>query len=236
MLKYAINLETVRKYSESNWKLQMTMTDAKALSIELAERLRLTLIQDIEKKKVLVVGITNGGLMTALIVAKCLSVPMDIIGIRRRCSSLKRALGRYKLIVRIVDKAFKVRLIRPLLHPIICGMKKLQVGGSEKTGGVGLEIDKKFIGKHVVLIDDCIASGNTVRMAKRIIFEAGADKVTTGVITIVKLEEEPERIKEFSPIIYLNSKAQHCYPWSQNNIEYDDYLSWLIAKGVKPWT
>ena len=115
-------------------------------------------------------------------------------------------------------------------------MRELQINKHEKTGEVGFENDRTFLGKHVVLIDDCIASGNTVRLAKGMMFDAGADKVTTGVITFVKLEDEPEKITEFLPIVYINNRSQHCYPWSQNNAEYDNYLSWLIAKGLKPWT
>ena len=43
-----------------------------------------------------------------------------------------------------------------------------------------------FKDKHIILVDDCIQSGETIRLAKKTLLEAGAQEVLTGVLTLKK--------------------------------------------------
>jgi adenine/guanine phosphoribosyltransferase-like PRPP-binding protein len=223
------------KYAEACVRHHMTITEAEMLSRELADRIRPLVQSDLEQGRVTVVGIANGGLMIARIVADSLSAPMEIIGIRRSGSSLKRALSRFKSFVRITAWALEVPFIRPILAPMIDNMNRLQKSDNDPFGGVDDRQHSLFGGKHVILIDDCIESGQTVALARRMVTEAGASAVTTGVITFFRLENDPAKADQFSPMVYINGRTQHHYPWSQNNAEYDDFLSWLGTRGIKPW-
>ncbi len=213
----------------------MTLNEAEALSLELADRIRAIALMDLEAGRVTVAGIANGGLMIAHIVAESLSAPMEVIGIRRSGSSLKRALGRFRPLVRLTARALEFPVIGPVLVRTIDKMNRLETG--DKTPSVGsdeLQV-ALFRQRHVVLIDDCIETGQTIILAKQMLADAGAMAVTTGVITFCGLENDPSKADRFDPLVYINGRSQHHYPWSQNNTAYDEYLAWLDRRGIKPW-
>jgi hypothetical protein len=90
----------LRKFTESTTQLYMTIPEAEALSRELAEHIRPAVLSDLRERRVVVVGIANGGLMPAKIVSDVLVAPMSSVRIRRVGSRYKRALGSIGPLVR----------------------------------------------------------------------------------------------------------------------------------------
>jgi hypoxanthine phosphoribosyltransferase len=223
----------VRKYAEAETKLFMTLAEAEALSIELAMRIRRKAAA-ITDKQWIVVGIANGGLMVAKIVAETLGFPFEPIRIQRSGTRLKRKIGKYDWVVRCVDSLLRMPLSRPVLRRLIDKMNRLK---TDTDGRLAIESGARqasFKGNHIILVDDCINSGQTIQLAKKTLLAAGAKDVLTGVLTVYNSEKDQFKSKQFGPLVYLNTRIHH-YPWSQNNNEYDDLLYWLNERGIKPW-
>jgi hypoxanthine phosphoribosyltransferase len=224
----------VRKYAETKSKLYMTLAEAEALSVELAERIRQKIIPEMPDNQLIVAGIANGGLMVAKIVSETLGSPFEAIKIRRSGSRLKRRLGRYGWIVRFAEILRRSRLVKQVWRRMSNRMKNLEF---ETDGKYSTEASQQFVsfkGKHVILIDDCILSGQTIQLAKKTLLEAGSIDVLTGVLTLKNTEKDRDKSKQFDPIVYLNTRIAH-YPWSQNNKDYENFLNWLNGRGIKPW-
>lgn len=222
--------DVVKKFSGATTQLQMTLSEAEELSRALAENIRPLI--DLKNNQVVVVGVANGGLMVAKVVSDTLAVPMESMHIRRSGSRYKRAIGSFKPLVRIVHYTLTVPFIRFLVALIIDNMNRLETPIANQ---IVVQGNRKFTGSHIVLIDDCIDSGQTVILAKKMLADAGAIAVTTGVITLIGQEKNPTTADQFAPIVYLNGRRQHIYPWSQNNVAYKDYLTWLYRNGIEPW-
>ncbi len=224
----------VRKYAETEKKLMMTLAEAEALSTELASRIRQKVTRDTSESQLIVVGIANGGLMVAKIVSEKLGFPFETIRIRRSGSRLKRKIGEYSWLVRLIETFLRNRLLKKMWQRMNRKMTTLEIEtGDEKSKAAG-QPKISFLGKHVILIDDCILSGETIRLAKETLLDAGAQDVTTGILTLKNKEKDPNKSKQFDPIVFLNTRIQH-YPWSQNNEEYEGFLGWLNERGIKPW-
>jgi predicted phosphoribosyltransferase len=224
----------VKKYAETKSKLFMTIAEAEALSIELATRIRYEMVADISDSRVVVAGIANGGLMVAKIVSETLGSPFETIRIRRSGSRLKRRLGRYGWVVRFAEILRRSRLVKQVWRRMSNRMKNLEF---ETDGKYSTEASQQFVsfkGKHVILIDDCILSGETIQLAKKTLLKAGSIDVLTGVLTLHNTEKDQNMSIQFDPIVYLNTRIAH-YPWSQNNKEYKNFLNWLNGRGIKPW-
>lgn len=230
----ATRAEIVSKFVEAQTKLHMSMEEAEALSVHLADRIRSRFLSDSTDGRLIVAGIANGGLMTARIVAESLSIPMEIICIRRRGSRIKRALGRFRPLVHSAASALQNPVIGPLLGRLIDRAKGLETVEKDGETKVPSRGGTDFSNKHVILVDDCIETGQSVLMAKDLLIKAGADTVSTGVLTLKNLENDPSKVDQYSPIVFINNRIQH-YPWSQNNECYDDWLAWLRSRGIELW-
>lgn len=226
--------EIVNKYVDAHSKLYMTLEEADVLSRELASRFRGQLLANLDQNNLIVAGIANGGLMVAAIVANELGVSMEIIYARRKNSRLKRALSRLKPLVNLTAKVLRLPVVGPSLVQLIDKLNKLETSESGTAQNLSAIKDSIFKDRDVVLIDDCIESGQSVRFAKKFLIDNGAKSVATGVITLKDLEDDPVKADQFAPIVYINKRIQH-YPWSQNNAAYDDFLVWLKAHEISPW-
>jgi adenine/guanine phosphoribosyltransferase-like PRPP-binding protein len=220
----------VKKFAEAPTKTFMTLGEAEALAIELAMQMRREFVPQ-TPDPFIVVGIANGGLMVAKIVAETLGYPFETIRIQRSGSRLKRKIGRYGWLVRLVDTLLHMRVSTRVVGRIIDRMNRLEIDTGGKLSTESNAEHASFKDKHIILVDDCIQSGETIRLAKKMLLEAGAKEVLTGVLT---LKKDKSKSEHFDPIVYLNTRIQY-YPWSQNNKEYENYLSWLNGRGIKPW-
>jgi predicted phosphoribosyltransferase len=224
----------VKKYAETEKKLMMTLAEAEALSTELALRIRQKVTRDTSDSQLIVVGIANGGLMVAKIVSEKLGFPFETIRIRRSGSRLKRKIGEYSWLLRLIETLLRNRLLKKMWQGMNRKMKTLEIETGDVTSTTAEQPLVSFVSKHVILVDDCILSGETIRLAKETLLDAGAQDVTTGVLTLKNKERDPNKSKQFDPIVYLNTNTQH-YPWSQNNKEYENFINWLHEKDIKPW-
>ncbi len=126
-------------------------------------------------------------------------------------------------------------VLKYVLSQIIDRMNRLETPAPERTAPQHAGVGATYSGKHVVLIDDCMVSGQTMILAKKLLAGAGARLVTTGVITFICQEKEPLPPAESAPHFYLTEGIMHYFPWSQNNAAYNDYLSWLSRNGIDAW-
>jgi predicted phosphoribosyltransferase len=224
----------VKKYAETRSKLFMTLSEAEALSIELATRIRYKILPDISDNQVIVTGIANGGLMVAKIVSETLGMPFETIRIRRSGSRLKRRMGKYGWVVLLVETLLRNRLLKKMWQFINSKMRTLEIETEVKSSKESISQFASFKGKYVILVDDCILSGETIQLAKKTLLKAGSIDVLTGVLTLHNTENDQNNSIQFDPIVYLNTRIAH-YPWSQNNKEYKNFLIWLNGRGIKPW-
>lgn len=79
-------------------------------------------------------------------------------------------------------------------------------------------------GKHILLVDDAIETGQTVALAKNILYQSGCLSVITSVATWSK-NHEPEQEKS-TPEIFIGRTIQH-YPWSFNSPFYKEFEYWV---------
>ena len=85
----AIDSDVIARFERSRQCETMTLREACVLSEELARRLA-----DVEPRPDIVLGIANGGLLVADIVATSLSLPLESMKIQRQGSGVKKALTR----------------------------------------------------------------------------------------------------------------------------------------------
>jgi predicted phosphoribosyltransferase len=223
----------VKKYAEAATKMFMSLAEAEALSIELALQLRQKMSPP-ASDPLIVAGIANGGLMVAKIVADTLDYPLEIIRIQRSGSRLKRKIGRYALVVRLVDTLLHMRASTRVVGRIINRMNRLEIDTDGKLATESNAGRVSFKDKQIILVDDCIESGQTINLAKETLLQEGATGVITGVLTLYNSENDPSKSQPYEPLVYLNTRIQH-YPWSQNNEAYEHFLDWLHERGIKPW-
>lgn len=205
-------MHIVEKYASCQDKLYMTIDEATELAHELARRTK-----GMETSPDYVVGIANGGLLLTKVIATDLNLPFEMLTIRRRGSLLKEKLGRYPWVTKIVSMWYKNETINP---PLIWIMKRMEKLSSETLD----QSLQHLSGKHILLVDDAIETGQTVTLAKNILYQSGSLSVTTSVVTWSK-NHEPEQEKS-TPEIFIGRTIQH-YPWSFNSPFYKDFEHWV---------
>jgi hypoxanthine phosphoribosyltransferase len=209
----------VKKYTESDKKLYMPMSEAIALSHELARR--------VTEKGICpdrIIGIANGALVVTQIIAADLDIPFDVITIRRKGSAVKSKLSHYTILIKLVSTWYKV----PILNlPLVWAMKMMY----------GFKHDPSWIdatkcrGRHILLVDDATNSGKTLRRAECFLTDNGCTQVTTAVISISKYAYSKKGVVPYIPDIYIAKRVHH-FPWSVNNPDYPRCKTWLKQHGL----
>ncbi len=205
-------MHIVEKYARCQDKLFMSMDEAIELGHELARRAK-----ERETAPDYVVGIANGGLLLTKVIATDLNLPFEMLTIRRRGSLLKEKLGRYPWVIKIFSMWYKNERINLSLIWLMKRMEKL----SSDTLDQSLQY---LSGKHILLVDDAIETGQTVILAKDILHQSGCPSVLTSVVTWSK-NHDPEQEKS-TPEIFIGRTIQH-YPWSYNSPFYKDFEHWV---------
>lgn len=205
-------MHIVEKYASCQDKLYMTIDEAIELAHELARR-----VKEIETSPDCVVGIANGALLLTKVIATDLNLPFEMLTIRRRGSLLKEKLGKYPLITKIFSKWYEIETINP---PLIWIMKRMEKLSSDALN----QSLQHLAGKHILLVDDAIETGQTVELAINALQQSGCLSVITSVITWSKNQEL--ELKYSMPEIYISRTIQH-YPWSFNSPFYKDFVHWI---------
>lgn len=212
----------VRRYAALDDKVQMTLDEAIRLSEALATRL-----DRLEPRPRLVVGIANGGLLPAKVVADRLGLPLEIIRIRKRASGLKQMLGRLKRLLRLPVGFWRWGPVNRLVRAFDRRFNRLDESRPEPVSPL-------VQGSVVALVDDCIDSGQSLIAGRRLLLAAGAMEVRTAAICWSDRTKPGVQPMQEPPDVHLHRRI-HYYPWSVNSPDFDAFEAWLARNGLRLW-
>jgi len=170
-----------------------------------------------------IIGIAEGGIMPAKILADKFNCTITYMPIKRKYSRLKhnifvRAFAKY------IDKYYqKYHTIRRMTEILNKSSSRNIPANSNGT--------KYNATTKILIVDDFASSGHTLDMCRRYLLQNGAeyDNIKSAVLIydINKYEVQSK------PDYYLNNTIWLCFPWSSNSPHYNDYLKWKILNQVK---
>ncbi|WP_158291995.1 phosphoribosyltransferase [Paracraurococcus ruber] len=206
------------KYAAARDKIYMTMPEAVSLSEDLAAEIAAAGgVPD------LVVGLANGALVPAKIVAGQLGVPFEIVQVRRIGSRYKQYLFRLKQMLGLPNWLVTLPVLMPLWRLLQTRHETLEVS----QDGFGFDVT----GRDVVIVDDAIHTGASLRYVRQRIQDAGARRIRTAVICWYQGEGDSG---SWQPDIWLHRKDQY-YPWSNVSPHYAEFEAWLRRNGLVLW-
>lgn len=237
----------VEKYATVDDKLYMTVEEAVTLSRELAARVR-----TLEPAPALVVGVANGAFLPATVVARELGVPLEMIRIQQRGSIWKERLTRIPGVRPFFAFWFRIPGVRAPLawamgrlaslaepsHHETDALEKAVAEGAAAEGAAaeGRAAEPPAADRpdapRVVLVDDAVASGQTLQLATRLIREHMGADVVTAVLAFSEYREETTLQR---PDLFIGRRLQH-YPWSHNSPHYGRYQQWLAEHDLTSQT
>ena len=215
--------EIVSRFERTRQCEIMSLREACVLSEELARRLA-----DVEPRPDIVLGIANGGLLVADIVARSLALPLKSMKIQRRGSGVKKALTRVPGARRLLAWLYDHTILHRPMAWLLLRSEKLKTPTEARQPG-----DASFQGKVVALVDDCIESGQTIAVAREMMLRAGAEKVVVACLSWTPLAVDlPQRklVAGVAPDVYV-SPVVHTYPWSTSSPYWEDFLRELKDRG-----
>jgi hypoxanthine phosphoribosyltransferase len=208
----------VNKYAEIDDKLFMSIDEAIELSHEIARRISMGGV-----KPHGIVGIANGALLPTKIIATDLNLPFEMIIIRRKGSVIKSWLSRYKAVVRLAAIWYKVPLFK---FPLVWVMQMMSGLKPEPA----LASTNYYQDQHILLIDDAIDTGKTLRRAEQILGRQQCRQITTAVISASKNNKKSTDL--YIPDYFISRRIQH-FPWSVNHPDFPKYQKWLKRNGLE---
>ena len=198
----------------------MTLKEAIDLSVELGRRLSaLTPSPDIA------IGLANGALLTTRIAATEAALPHEFIKIRRKGSRLKQKLVFIKRFLRLPAGLLAWHPIGLMSRAFDRRFGRIEEGERPSLTGVA--------GKTVLIIDDCIDTGSSIRHLQKMLSDSGAKHVHVAVLCWSG-SVDSKKMNGVVPDIYLHRRV-HYYPWSNNSPYYQEFLGWLSTKDLKLW-
>lgn len=199
----------IEKYVNGRQKLFMTLDEALLLSRELAKSIRAS-----AESPDLVLGIANGGLLVAKIVADELNVPLQVIKIQRTGSVIKMRLGRLPGVRRMASIWHRIPILN---YPLVVAMSLFR--GLSKNQDISIDYSGRS-GK-ILVIDDAIDSGQTMTLAVEMLRKNHDATVTTAVLARAP-RLRAGRIADF----YICNRIHH-FPWSGNSPSFRDLKLWI---------
>ena len=210
-----------QRYARLTTKVFMTLEEAIGLSDALGQRIR-----GLSPPPDLVVGLANGGTLPAIVAARAAGLECRILRIRRKSSTLRQKFGPFGKLLRNF----------PAIGSI--GRRLLKRAAALSASPFEFDEDREFgqieiAGRHVVIVDDCIATGSSIALARSALIRRGAANVSTAVICWAA-NYESDKMHQVVPDIYQH-RLMHFYPWSHNNAEYALWSDWLSRHGLDVW-
>ena len=160
-----------------------------------------------------VVGVLEGGILPARIVATALDARLAVLRVRRPASSLKHStMGRLlaKAISGLYDRLLIVRRLAELANRADRRSVQVPPAAALRAGE-----------SRVLVIDDSSESGITLRVAKGAMAGAASVDVRTAVITWLR----GRRTTAIEPDFHLY-ECWLQFPWSTNSPDYARYMEW----------
>jgi adenine/guanine phosphoribosyltransferase-like PRPP-binding protein len=208
----------ISQYAQTSVKEMMSLDDAITLSRHLGY-----LLSNDQPRPEVVIGIANGGLLVAKVVATELGIPYRMLRIRRKITGVKRSVGRLRPLVRFASAILAAPGVGLIAKSLLDRMKALETDATELSH---LAVNQRA----VVIIDDCVESGRTLAMARQILSDAGARSVHVGVLSRSNSVEKP--LVEPDACV---CRRIHTYPWSENSPHYPSFREWLSQEGFEAW-
>ena len=169
----------------------------------------------------MVVGIANGGTLPAYLVAEALALPLQIVLVQHKGSAIKRRLRPIVDFLHIPP----TWILNPWVRPFWALFQRRTSALVENTASFAFGVD----GKDVLLVDDCIETGKTVKYIKDRLLAAGAARVAVAVISCVG-QDRPDRVVE--PEFFLTHIFQF-YPWSNNSPHHPAFDAFMTARDIQ---
>jgi hypoxanthine phosphoribosyltransferase len=189
-----------------------------ARSRDLAQR-----VKDSGFQPDLVVGIREGGILPARVLADALATKVVIISVRRRASSVK-----HLPLVRLIGRHFGSRLVKfPLVRRFLNALNRVP-GRSVAAAAQGPSI---AAGMRVLLVYDFSCSDETFVAAAAWLREAGAEAELIRTAALIAAPD-PARGPPFYPSYMLASVPWVFFPWSSNSPHYGEYLQWKATHAL----
>ena len=210
-------LDVSQKYAVAeNHSVHISIADAVSLSQLLAHQI----VAQVGKPD-LIVGLANGATLPTTVCGQELDVPTRMILVRRQHSRYKQTLLTLKELLHVPSSwilAGPLRYVWTAFQDLFS-----KVEAAHDTFRFRVQ------DLHVVVLDDCIVTGNSIRYVSEQLTALGARKVTIAVICWTE-EEWGGKMKE-APDVYVTRKIQW-YPWSNNSDHWQDYLEWLRVRNL----
>jgi len=172
----------------------------------------------------LVVGLANGAFLPTKVVADTLGLPWHMVRVRRKGTQLKQRLLWFKTLFRIPPELI-------LWGPF----RALWVSFQKRTSALQSEtrqLDFDVAHRNILLVDDCIETGISLKFVSEMLRHAGASTITTAVYCWADMPDIPE--DQTRPDFFLHRGIQF-YPWSNNSRYLDDFRQWMDKNGLVFW-
>ena len=214
--------EIFEKYRLIDDKLFMSVDEAEILSRGLAE---MVMADGIKVDKV--IGIANGAILPATVIAEYMSLPLEMERIRRKGSGLKRKLAKVPFLLGLITAMYKLPISRDVLRFVMNKFNRLEENESQQQSDDQEELT-------VLVIDDAVETGQTLKRIMEMQLDVNpATTIYTAVISWSVAFEKPVS-GAVEPDFFISKRIQH-YPWSQNSNHFSDYQKWLKDRDLQEW-
>ncbi|WP_419898816.1 phosphoribosyltransferase [Roseomonas sp. USHLN139] len=218
----AADAATHHRYATHQAKRNMTLVEAEQLSRHLAVELAAR-----GTPYDVIIGLANGALLPTQVVADQLGIPFHMVKVRRQGSRWIQRLQAIRKLVPVPTRLLSWGPVGLFWYWFQKRYNKLEKSESS--------FEVPVAGLHVLLIDDCIVSGGSLRYVLDRLHAAGAASVTTGVICWSDDAKAIDPAHAVTPDVYLHRDV-HFYPWSGSSPYLTAYEAWLRARGLELWT
>ena len=202
----------IKKFAKTHDKLFMTMNEAMILSREIAYR-----ISALSQKPEILIAIGHGANLMSRVISSELNIPVETILIQRKASIFKENISRIPGLRALISRWYHI----PGLNIPI----KYFTRWLSSLARVSPQSPPIVHGKHVILVDDVIETGKTLRAARDILSATGARSINTAVL-IWSDNRNLNQEESIRPDIFIGQEGQH-FPWSMNSPYFHEYESWL---------
>lgn len=212
--------ELARAYADTDQKRYMTLEEAVLLSRTLADQ-----VSRDRFDPELIVGVANGALLPATVIASSLQRPVEFLQVRRKGSRIKKRLAKYRWILAIISLLYAIELVRPALRWVIDRFNQLESAHKKEPSQPS---QRRF---SILIVDDAVETGQTLGA----ILEQLSERAANVKIAVISWSDDyPHKRSEITPD-YLISKRIHHYPWSHNSPYRTEYLRWLENHQICEW-
>lgn len=174
-----------------------------------AQKLTLKILKKVNPKKSVVIALPRGAVMMGKIISEYLSIPLDILVIKKIGLPLNPELA-----IGAAAPKNTVFWNEDIINKLYLSKKELKVFWAKKEKE-RKELEKKLRsgrspisvkGKDVILVDDGVATGATVTVAYKYLKKAKARKIILAIPVVAK-DIYPEIKKSFDDVIVLKKAS-----------------------------